>query len=35
MAYVYALDRKAERPITHFASFRGVLRVDGYAGYNG
>ena len=26
-------DRKAERPITHLEGFRGVLQVDGYAGY--
>src|SRR3954451_10969082 len=33
VAYAYAPDRKAERPITHLAGFRGVLQVDGYAGY--
>ena len=33
MAYVYAPDRKAERPIAHLKGFRGVLQVDGYAGY--
>jgi transposase len=33
VVYVYAPDRKAERPITHLAGFRGVLQVDGYAGY--
>jgi len=33
VAYVYAPDRKAERPITHLAGFRGILQVDGYAGY--
>ncbi len=33
VAYVYAPDRKAERPIEHLAGFRGVLQVDGYAGY--
>lgn len=32
-AYVYAPDRKPERPITHLAGFKGVLQVDGYAGY--
>jgi transposase len=32
-AYVYAPDRKAERPIAHLEGFRGVLQVDGYAGY--
>ncbi|WP_395683118.1 IS66 family transposase [Inquilinus sp.] len=34
VAYVYAPDRKAERPTAHLAGFRGVLQVDGYAGYN-
>ena len=33
VAYIYAPDRKAERPIAHLAGFRGVLQVDGYAGY--
>jgi hypothetical protein len=33
VAYVYAPDRKAERPSAHLAGFRGVLQVDGYAGY--
>jgi transposase len=33
VAYVYAPDRKAERPRTHLAGFNGVLQVDGYAGY--
>ena len=33
MAYVYAPDRKAERPIAHLAGFSGVLQVDGYGGY--
>src|SRR5271156_4605731 len=33
VAYVYAPDRKAERPIAHLASFVGVLQVDGYVGY--
>jgi hypothetical protein len=31
--YIYAPDRKAERPIAHLAGFRGILQVDGYAGY--
>jgi hypothetical protein len=26
-------DRKAERPATHLQDFRGVLQVDGYAGF--
>jgi transposase len=33
VVYVYAPDRKAERPATHLAGFRGILQVDGYAGY--
>ena len=33
VAYVYSPDRKAERPIEHLTGFRGVLQVDGYAGY--
>jgi transposase len=33
VAYVYAPDRKAERPMTHLSGFMGVLQVDGYAGY--
>ncbi len=31
--YVYAPNRKAEQPIAHLAGFKGVLQVDGYAGY--
>jgi transposase len=33
VVYVYAPDRKADRPIAHLAGFKGVLQVDGYAGY--
>ena len=33
VAYVYAPDRKAERPLAHLKGFRGILQVDGYAGY--
>jgi transposase len=33
VAYVYSPDRKAERPIAHLAGFKGILQVDGYAGY--
>ena len=33
VVYVYAPDRKAERPISHLAGFKGILQVDGYAGY--
>ena len=31
--FFYSLDRKAERPAAHLEDFRGVLRVDGYAGF--
>jgi len=33
VAYVYAPDRKAVRPISHLDGFTGILQVDGYAGY--
>jgi len=33
VAYLYAPDRKAKRPIEHLAEFRGTLQVDGYGGY--
>lgn len=33
VTYVYAPDRKAERPDTHLADFAGILQVDGYGGY--
>lgn len=33
VAYIYAPDRKAERPTTHLGDFTGVLQVDGYSGY--
>jgi transposase len=33
VAYVYAPDRKSERPIGHLEGFKGILQVDGYAGY--
>ncbi len=33
VAYVYAPDRKAERPMTHLDGFTGILQVDGYSGY--
>jgi transposase len=35
VAYVYAPDRKGERPAAHLQGFSGVLQVDGYAGYAG
>ncbi len=33
VAYLYAPDRKAARPIEHLAGFAGTLQVDGYGGY--
>jgi transposase len=33
VAYVYAPDRKAARPIAHLAGFTGILQVDGYGAY--
>ena len=33
VAYVYAADRKAERPEAHLGQFAGILQVDGYSGY--
>lgn len=33
VAYVYAADRKAERPEAHLGIFAGILQVDGYGGY--
>jgi transposase len=35
VAFVYAPDRKGERPAAHLAGFAEVLQVDGYAGYAG
>ena len=31
--YFYSPDRKAERPASHLERFRGILQVDGYAGF--
>ena len=31
--YLYSPDRKAERPAAHLAQFKGVIQVDGYAGF--
>lgn len=31
--YIFAPDRKAERPVAHLERFKGVLHVDGYAGF--
>jgi len=33
VAYVYAPDRKHERPAVHLAGFKGTLQVDGYGAY--
>ena len=33
VVYLYAEDRKGEHPAAHLAGFRGVLQVDGYAGF--
>jgi len=32
-AYLYSEDRKAEHPAAHLKGFRGLLQVDGYAGF--
>jgi transposase len=32
-AYVYSEDRRGEHPTAHLAAFKGVLQVDGYAGF--
>lgn len=34
VAYLYAPGRGAEHAVRHLAGFRGVLQVDGYAGYD-
>lgn len=31
--YLFAPDRRSERPAAHLASFKGMLQVDGYAGF--
>ena len=31
--YLYSPDRKAERPAGHLQRFKGILQVDGYAGF--
>jgi hypothetical protein len=31
--YLFAPDRKSERPASHLQGFKGVLHVDGYAGF--
>src|ERR1700712_784050 len=32
-AYAYSEDRKAAHPASHLKGFRGLLQVDGYAGF--
>lgn len=32
-AYLFAPDRKSERPAAHLKHFKGILHVDGYAGF--
>lgn len=32
IVYVYAPDRKSERPMTHLNGFVGILQVDGHRG---
>src|SRR5262249_61206288 len=31
--YLYSSDRRAERPASHLAGFRGIVQVDGYPGF--
>lgn len=31
--YFYSQDRKGERPAAHLATFKGILQVDGYTGF--
>jgi len=33
VVFLYAEDRKGERPAAHLADFQGVLQVDGYSGF--
>jgi transposase len=33
VVYLYAADRKGERPAAHLAEFTGILQVDGYGGF--
>jgi transposase len=32
--YFYSPDRRAERPATHLATFKGIVQVDGYPGFD-
>lgn len=31
--YLYSPDRKAERPVSQLAKFKGIVQVDGYPGF--
>ena len=31
--YLYSPDRRAERPVSHLARFKGIVHVDGYPGF--
>jgi len=33
VVYFYSTDRRAERPAGHLARFKGIVQVDGYAGF--
>jgi hypothetical protein len=33
-AYVYSEDRRGEHSAAHLAAFKGILQVDGYAGFS-
>ncbi len=35
VVFIYEPDRKAARPAEHLRAFRGILQVDGYAGFEG
>lgn len=32
--YFYSPDRRAERPASHLAKFKGIVQVDGYPGFD-
>lgn len=33
VVYLYSPDRRAERPLSHLAGFKGIVQVDGYPGF--
>src|SRR6478609_2817741 len=35
VVFLYAEDRRGERPAAHLVDFRGILQVDGYGGFKG